>query len=521
MIELEKAFEQTYTALFGACHQTMDELHDYLLRHQYNLPIYVPSPRTGKPVTLCSPNYSKNKNFISHEEVDFTKKYIPLDLNSIKDIDSLITSLGERFEYTGNKVFGNSQHIENSDNCTDSYFVQNSHNIESSKYVAYSAYVRTNCEYIFGCSHMINGKYKLKFFGGVGNSRCFETYLMTQCSDAYFSSYCHSCSDVMFSFNARSKRNCIGNLALEKSKYLQIKKQLLVQMREYLEKHKKFYSIFDFAPPTPAELAPHSPPIIGEKSGNLKPMEDSFKLTTKLVLGKELSPLDAYAPFLSLRTEPIRSVTSPFGSTLAYSDYFINKHVPKHRMINAHESVYLSDKGLSLDKIEGTPLAKLISNLSSIAFFPANFRIGSDENNVLCPYVYDASDGYKTSDNTMSKKVAYCIHPHSCEAMFGCGVLVKDCKYCLRCYNSTKLTMCMDCDSCSNSSNCLFCHNVENCTECMFCFNVKAKRYAIGNVEYPKEEYMKMKKRIMDELVTMLEKNKKLDIDIYNLGVKR
>ena len=72
-----------------------------------------------------------------------------------------------------------------------------------------------------------------------------------------------------------------------------------------------------------------------------------------------------------------------------------------------------------------------------------------------------------------------------------------------------------DCNNCRDS---YFCYNSENLSDCMFCFNAKAKSYAIGNVEVGREKYMKIKGIILDEIVKRLEKDKKLDINIYNLN---
>ena len=52
----------------------------------------------------------------------------------------------------------------------------------------------------------------------------------------------------------------------------------------------------------------------------------------------------------------------------------------------------------------------------------------------------------------------------------------------------------------------------------MFCFNAKSLRYAIANKEYPKEEYLRIKKLILDELNSRLEKSKKLEMSIFNIG---
>lgn len=52
----------------------------------------------------------------------------------------------------------------------------------------------------------------------------------------------------------------------------------------------------------------------------------------------------------------------------------------------------------------------------------------------------------------------------------------------------------------------------------MFCFNVKSKRYAIGNAEVGREQFMDVKKKIMDEVLEKIEKDNLLDLSIYEVG---
>lgn len=52
----------------------------------------------------------------------------------------------------------------------------------------------------------------------------------------------------------------------------------------------------------------------------------------------------------------------------------------------------------------------------------------------------------------------------------------------------------------------------------MFCFNAKSLRYAIGNVEVGKEEYLKVKARILASIFERLEKEKRLAHSIFNIG---
>jgi hypothetical protein len=55
----------------------------------------------------------------------------------------------------------------------------------------------------------------------------------------------------------------------------------------------------------------------------------------------------------------------------------------------------------------------------------------------------------------------------------------------------------------------------------MFCFNAKNLRYAIGNVEVGREEFMRVKGLVQSQIVKGLEKNKSLPWDIYTIGAKR
>jgi hypothetical protein len=55
----------------------------------------------------------------------------------------------------------------------------------------------------------------------------------------------------------------------------------------------------------------------------------------------------------------------------------------------------------------------------------------------------------------------------------------------------------------------------------MFCFNTKNKRYAIGNVEVGREEYMRIKSLVMASILSELEKTHALRHDIFNVGAEK
>jgi hypothetical protein len=62
----------------------------------------------------------------------------------------------------------------------------------------------------------------------------------------------------------------------------------------------------------------------------------------------------------------------------------------------------------------------------------------------------------------------------------------------------------------------MFCHNCENLQNSMFCFNTKNKNYAIGNVEVGREEYMRIKKMVLDEVNAELDKTGALKRSVFS-----
>jgi len=288
---VDKAWKSTCKVLFGGEIGELDSFSDYLPEQHYIPYSKRKSCVSGKPVIMGADRYPADAKFISEDEIDYGAKEA-LDMNSIKDLDALIESLSDRFRYSGNKIFGVSSFVQEADNCIDSSYVYRSHNVVSSKYVAYSNFVRADSEFIFGSGPLMHGSHLIRVMGSESLSRSFECAATTFSSDMYLSFNCRGCTDCMFCFNLRSKKYCIGNLELPREKYLEIKKKLLAEMREYLIKHKRFRSVFDFAsPPSKEAVAKVHAPEVERKVGDLAPIEGAFKSASRLVFGKELSPL--------------------------------------------------------------------------------------------------------------------------------------------------------------------------------------------------------------------------------------
>jgi hypothetical protein len=220
------------------------------------------SAMSGKAVYLGVNDYCKAAKFQSFDEADFGRKFEPLNINEVKDIEGILQALSERIFYTGNVVLGSSHFVEGGSNVVDSAYVFNSTIVADSKYIAYSTLIRQNA-YTFGTYGDGLSEYGIRLAQGHENRRCFECYASPATAGSYYCADCHACTDCMFCFGAYSKSHAIGNLPLPKEKYAAIKGKLLEEFREKLKREKKLFSLLEII----KESAAYAPEIKGNFGG--------------------------------------------------------------------------------------------------------------------------------------------------------------------------------------------------------------------------------------------------------------
>ncbi len=518
-MDINEAFKHTFNALFGKEGEQaqLDDFKGYL-------PQYVPprsrrkSAISGKDVAIVTEDYCKGANFISQDEIR-NKDFPSLNINEIKDIDGILGAIDERLQYTGNKVLGKSDFVEDTDICVDSFYVRGCSDIQQSKYVGYSRIIRDS-QFVFGSNTTGKGNYIIRCVA-YNITRCFETYYIADSNDCYFSYDCSGCSNVMFSFNQRGSRYLIGNLALPKDRYLQIKDKLLAEIREHLLKNKSFPSLFTIPEhPEPWQLPKLE---VKERKAEQNPdkIEKAFAITTKIMFGKELSPLSKFEAWLSRHTATVEKKKTPFGgyTSPSFSTFPFMRDIKENQFVTNEEAMELGKLAIDLKTDEELSISKIFSKAGKIAYYSPEAIYGSCRNIIECPVVVDSIDLYKVVDATAAKNAAISGQVFSSEYIFG-SFRTTNSKFCINCYHSLALSNCFEMDSCSNCRDSMFCHNCENLDNCMFCFNTKSKRYAIGNVEVGRDQYLKIREKLLKAIVEQLGKTGDLDYDIYNIACK-
>jgi hypothetical protein len=515
---VNKAWKNTCRVLLG---EEVGELKDYesYLKENVDQMLVGKSAVSGKPLFLSSTEYAKGCKFVSMEEVGQGQKAAAIDINSIKDIDSIVSALREQFYYCGNGILGNSNFVENSDSCVNVQYIYASRDLHDMKYAAYCSDTSLS-EHIFG-SQVIQGSFLIKCLRALKTTRCFEVFRTHYSSGCYFTGNLEGCTDCMFSFNLRNKVNVIGNLQLTKEEYQKRKSELISQMKEELREKRRLAGIIDIIVDVPkgaVKGAVKKKHVFSSQEKNaLDKLETGFGRTSQVLFEKELSGMQEYGAWLERH---VSSIPVAF-STISGEEVFVGgwgflKRI-KDNTCTLEESLALGKKSLSEKEAASLSLKNASRTLDSIKCVSGEAAIGNNIGIVMCNSSTDAEYCFRGTNCTYSRYCAYCLWPKQSQHLYGCSRAF-DCSFCIHCYDSEKLTRCFEVSNSNSCADCYFCHNCENVQNGIFCFNVKNKRYAIGNVEVGRERYLEIKKKVLEQIGNELERTKGLRWDIYSIG---
>ncbi len=525
-MNINEAWNSTCKIVLGGEIGELDQYKNYLLKH-VEAPESRKSCLSGKEVFTSSDRYAKNSKFISSDEASSylaKSQNTKLGLDKISDIDSIIGAFKEQFAYSGNIILGNSGNIARSHRCINVFFAQDANGLSDSKFAAYSSTGRF-ADYCFGSYFLGEDSHLIKVMHAFRAKRSFECTRIFDSSDSYFCANLEGCQHCIFSFNQRNKLHLIGNVQLGKEAYQKKKEELLAQIRDELTAKKNIAGIIELLGkgeylPAPAPSALYHEGKQKYYPSAAKPgkeLEESFSSTTGLLFGKALSSLADYENWLLQNVRPnILAKSALSGKPVFASPTLFYKSL-QNSLLLLSEAMEKGKESISEKELAELSLQNAAKALSKIAFSSPEVFWGESAGMEECVNYGYSQNCFRSSTCYWSKNCAYNNWTRDDESCFGTDLVFYS-KFCLKCYHSNSLTRCFEVSDSFSSSDCYFCHNVENCQECMFCFNMKSKRYAIGNVEYPKEDYLRIKKLVLHGLVDKLEKTKSIPYDIFNLS---
>jgi len=249
-------------------------------------------------------------------------------------------------------------------------------------------------------------------------------------------------------------------------------------------------------------------------------IEKSFEAATKILFGKSLHSMQNYGKWLEANHRPAKKHKSALSNQMVYDPPLVFYAPASKKAVKQGEALELGKLSLSHEEAKALNLSNFAQKTAKMRHHTSDAITGTNTMMEECSLYIDSSYCFQVYSTVESKFCGYSFWPRNSEYMYGVDCVFNS-KFCLKCYNSVNLTRCFEVSHSANSSDCYFCHNLDACSECMFCTNAKSLRYAIFNHEVGKEQYLRVKKMVLAEIAQKLEKDKKLDINIFNIGCGR
>jgi hypothetical protein len=517
---LNRQWKATCKIIFGEEVGELAGFEPYLTELTWPI-IHHRSALSGKDVVSAPTSYCRNSRWLALDEVDFTKTSEPLNINQLKDLDSIAEAVAEKFYYTGSITFGNCANIEQSSNINDSTGIYKTARYGHSKNIACCTMAKDG-ENCFGLNGATETSFSIKCNRCFHCSRSFEIWMNDNTMDSFYSSGLTNCSNCMFSFDIWNKKYAIGNLELPREKYLSIKQTLLADIVERLKQEKRAPTLLDIVTKSrwaKPELPAASERIDARDVKDKSKIEDAFTKTTSILFGKPLEGgIDEYAGWLSRHTRPTTKCKSAAtGKEMVMPTFSTYPKLPRDRLLDINEAqVFGQSIHLKPAEAESITLENAHARIGPLAFFHIDLAVGKNTNLLECVNYVDSSNSYRSSAVGYSKYCAYSFWPMECQYLFGTDSPFNS-SFSINIYSCTNQTRCFEIDCCGYCTDTHFSHNCENVNDSMFCFNTKNKRYCIGNAPLPPPDYKRIKSSLMEQIHGELNSTNNLRYDIYNI----
>lgn len=243
-------------------------------------------------------------------------------------------------------------------------------------------------------------------------------------------------------------------------------------------------------------------------------INDAWKSTCKSIFGKEIGELKKYEKYLK-EAVPGMEVESSFSGKKMFAaaeDYAKGSKFYDYQ----GETAEIEKLNTPFDINEIKDIDSLIGQARERFVYSSNKVLGNSANVHNSDIVIDSMNVFDSNNIARCKNIKYGFWVRDSEnifggASFGFGTNV------VHSYYNKNLTRAFECTVSEYLSDSLFCYNTFNSSDCMFCFNLRNKHNMIANIQLAKEQYVGLKKGLMEQITDELEHKGRLGFSMLDL----
>jgi len=244
--------------------------------------------------------------------------------------------------------------------------------------------------------------------------------------------------------------------------------------------------------------------VISMPSETYERLDRQWKSTCKLILGAEPGELDRYESWLSSYMGEHKMEKVGRSETM----YQFENFQPDARKID-FGSVDFMKKYPPFTANEMKDIDSIAQALLERVAYAGNISLGNSRFVEMSTNVLDSTYVYRSAGVSESSYVAYATDTRLCKTIFGCDQNAQS-EMLIGSYINRKATRCLEAWACDEVSDTHYSFYCIGCSDIMFSFNLVGQRHCIGNCPLPKEKYLEVKKRLLEQLSDELQAKKKL-----------
>ncbi|MFA5049786.1 MAG: hypothetical protein WC501_02150 [Candidatus Micrarchaeia archaeon] len=242
-------------------------------------------------------------------------------------------------------------------------------------------------------------------------------------------------------------------------------------------------------------------------------LDQVFSSICRILFKSEIGNINEFYNFLNRYNEPPKKLNSIISGQEVYvSNYYCNNS----NFISLDELDQLKIKPIRVYDFNDPDA--LLHEIKKRFVYAGNKILGNSMDVSESENCTDCFHVYKSKEIMNSEHIIYSHMIRDSKFLIGCswGALNN---FCMNTTEIAQVTRSFESAFLVKCSDIYYSYNCKNCYEVMFCSHLFSKKYCIGNNEFPKEDYFKLKEKLIGEMLEKLKKNKTLPSLIdFHLG---
>ncbi|VVB99841.1 Uncharacterised protein [uncultured archaeon] len=226
----------------------------------------------------------------------------------------------------------------------------------------------------------------------------------------------------------------------------------------------------------------------------------SFKEVSRVLFGREIGELEEFSPYLEEMLLPYQMKKSAVsGRQVMVSNFFYPQGA---KFISQEELSALKTAPFSVNDIKD--IDSLFAAASESMYYCGNKLFGANQDVTEADNCVDSSGIFHAHNVYRVKNGAYLSHMREAENVFGVSAF-PGAESCMRMCEGVGAKRCFESFYGTSLADTYYAFNCIGCSDCMFAFNLRSRRNIIGNLELPRDEYLRPSASSWQKLRTSLQ----------------